>query len=132
VYKLRVARGVTTISANKQLQGRHGKLLADLKDVRSAITILKPEETKTIPTDIIDIINTAKTADNTVSDIAYSKKGTDPFHMTVQGIAKSRQSLQQFTTSLQAQPQVASVNLPVSNFAKENNIEFTFEIVGSS
>ncbi len=130
VYKLRAAEGTSSATVNAELQKRHADLLARVRKAKSALMVLKSEEVKIMPTDVVSTIVAAKTDRNTITSIAYTRKEGAVFKATVKGVAENRQSLLEFTNALENKEAVGSVNLPVSNFAKENNIEFTFEVIG--
>jgi len=56
--------------------------------------------------------------------------GKDLGAISVNGIARNRESLLQFTKALEENPYFEQINLPVSNFARDKNAEFTVEIRG--
>lgn len=64
----------------------------------------------------------------TVSEVAInrSKDGFSPIQ--VRGEAVDRQSLAQFRDDLLAQPSVSSVDLPISNLAKDRDIQFSLSV----
>jgi hypothetical protein len=64
----------------------------------------------------------------TVSEItiARSKDSFNPIQ--VKGEAVDRQSLSKFRDSLLAEPSVASVDLPISNLAKDKDIQFNLSV----
>jgi hypothetical protein len=67
-----------------------------------------------------------------ISGLSYSPstKGTDG-KMTLTGTAATRTSLHQYIDALSGQPYVKNVDLPISAYAKENDIPFTTTISGS-
>jgi hypothetical protein len=52
--------------------------------------------------------------------------------VTLRGIASTRTTLATFRDALLANPQIARVDLPISNFAKDRDISFTVTITVSS
>ncbi len=56
--------------------------------------------------------------------------GKDSGVVSISGIARDRESLLQFTKSLEENPYFDQINLPVSNFARDKNAEFTIEVRG--
>jgi len=62
-----------------------------------------------------------------LSDIMYAHGVKDT--ITLQGSASDRASLLAFTKRLEADPHFESVNLPVSSFAKDTNINFSVSMV---
>lgn len=51
--------------------------------------------------------------------------------MLVSGVASSRESLRRYEQALSDQPFVERVELPISAYAKESNIDFTITLTGS-
>lgn len=49
--------------------------------------------------------------------------------ITLTGIAASREAVVAFVKALQAEPSFTSINVPVSNFAKDRNIEFSLTLI---
>ncbi|MBP6924677.1 MAG: hypothetical protein KBC62_04495 [Candidatus Pacebacteria bacterium] len=78
--------------------------------------------------DQIAIIRKYEGLDITISDIVISrsKDGFSPIQVT--GRAVSRQSLSQFRESLLAEPSIATVDLPISNLAKDRDIQFNLSV----
>lgn len=64
----------------------------------------------------------------TLKEISYGKVGED-ITVAIQGRADNRESLTEFERQLKSNTAFASVNLPISNFAKEKNIDFAMNIV---
>lgn len=56
--------------------------------------------------------------------------GKDAGVLSISGVARDRESLLQFTKSLEENPSFDQINLPVSNFARDKNAEFTIEVRG--
>ena len=59
-----------------------------------------------------------------------AEEGKDA-RMTISGVASSRAPLRRFEQALAAEPYVGSTNLPISAYAKESDIDFTIELVGT-
>lgn len=55
---------------------------------------------------------------------------TDGAVMTVSGIASTRETLRRFEQSLASAPYVTKADLPISAYAKENDIAFTITLSG--
>lgn len=72
----------------------------------------------------------SKPASIKITNITYlEKKGDDPTTMTLAGIAADRESLKAFGRLMEARAEFSKVDLPVSNFAKERNIDFNITII---
>ncbi|HQU08271.1 MAG: hypothetical protein B7X04_03740 [Parcubacteria group bacterium 21-54-25] len=68
----------------------------------------------------------------TLGSIAYTApSGGKDASMIINGIASTRGALHAYQLALQQTPFVSSVNLPVSVFAKDTNINFTMTVTGS-
>lgn len=69
-----------------------------------------------------------------ISKISFSNFGTDPAgavqqaNVLLRGKAADRESLTNFGKTLEARSEFASVNIPVSNFVRETNIDFTMTV----
>lgn len=78
--------------------------------------------------DYIAIIRKLESPDITVSEIAISRSKDSFSPIQVKGQAVSRQSLSQFRDSLLKEPSIASVDLPISNLAKDKDIQFNLSV----
>jgi hypothetical protein len=103
------------------------KSLADDKLLFSA---LQGTTTKAAASDLIQILVNDKQADNTVTRITYELQNDGSFKASINGIAKSRQSLTDFRNRLEHEALIGSVNLPTTNLAKDTNITFDMTING--
>lgn len=50
--------------------------------------------------------------------------------MLISGVASSREALRRYEQALAGEPYIASVELPISAYAKESNIDFTITLAG--
>ncbi len=64
-----------------------------------------------------------------IDDLFYTARGKDEIKITVRGTARDRESLIEFEKKLESQKSFSSVDLPISNLAKEKDIDFTIGIV---
>ena len=76
----------------------------------------------------ISIIRKLEGPDITISDIQIGRSKDSFSPIQVKGEAVDRQSLAQFRDSLLAEPTVASVDLPISNLAKDKDIQFNLSV----
>jgi hypothetical protein len=109
-------------------QQQNTLLMNQIQKTKSALVVLAPENPVKLPTDIIGIITKHKTPQITVNDISYKYIKPNSFIVSIKGLAKTRQSLTSFKASLEQEPGIAEIILPISNLAKDSNIEFSFEI----
>lgn len=71
----------------------------------------------------------SKPANIRISNIIFdNEREPEPATITLTGIAADRESLRVFGRLMEARAEFATVDLPVSNFAKEKNIEFNMII----
>ena len=64
-----------------------------------------------------------------LSDIQYTPPGSAKAGtLAVSGVASTRNDLRAYQLSVQAAPRVASADLPVSSYAKDQNLPFTITI----
>lgn len=73
----------------------------------------------------LDTILKYKTANIRILDLQYAATGTSTASVSVHGIAATRESLVSFVKALQTSESVDHVDLPVSNLAKDKNIDFS-------
>ncbi len=66
-----------------------------------------------------------------ISGLMYRRGGEkDSGVMSVTGVARDRESLSKFVQDLKGDPLYSKVDLPVSNFAKDKNTNFTVQLSG--
>ena len=87
-----------------------------------SLKVLKISSIYTDPQVILNIISSARVPG---VNIERYKMDFDNGVIDLTGTSKDRDSLLTFKDNLQKSPQVSSVNIPISNFEKVNNIEFT-------
>lgn len=64
-----------------------------------------------------------------IKSLSYKKQNDDPVSVAVAGVANTRDGLLSFTKELETLEVFESVNIPVSNFAKDRNIEFSLDLI---
>jgi hypothetical protein len=86
---------------------------------------------------VLNNILSTKTAGITFSQILFSKneiKTTDPKKagdvsiLEIHGVANNRDSLRNFKTALDNNPNFSEVNLPISNFLEKSDLIFTVSL----
>ncbi len=93
--------------------------------------LLNVEQTKRFTT-IIAAITSAAGAGIEVTDYGFARTTDGIAPVRVGGTASSRQALAAFRDALLTQPVVAAVDLPISNFAKDRDIEFSLMLTIAS
>jgi hypothetical protein len=126
VYQ-RSAAGNAVPPATEEQQ-EYQALVKKLKASKVTLGALKPQVVPMTPTHIIELLTKNKTSQNTINSIQYSFSPPNTLSVTVRGIAKNRQSLIDLKTNLEKEEGIDHVELPVSNLAKDANIEFSFDI----
>ncbi len=82
--------------------------------------------------DILTKVIEKRGEDVRITSIAFKKGlGKDLSQIFVNGIARDRESLSYFVEELKKDKLFEKVNLPVSNFAKDSNAEFSVQISGT-
>jgi hypothetical protein len=77
---------------------------------------------------VVDEILSKKSNNMRISGIYYSVNSATTGVLTLEGIGDTRESLVTFSESLKTVPYFKKVDLPISNLAKDKNIEFTISI----
>ena len=78
--------------------------------------------------DILNKILDKKTDQISIKNFVYLKKDNNNVSVTLSGLANSRESLIGFEKNLQNETYFSSVDFPVSNLAKDTNIDFSIQI----
>ncbi|MCW9054824.1 MAG: PilN domain-containing protein [Candidatus Pacebacteria bacterium] len=103
---------------------------ASLLIFRQKLNALKEIQEQVLQTDVIETI-ARNTNDSVVVDALYYTKGSDATsQVKVSGRARSRTMLITFADNLNQEHLFTSVDLPVSNLAKDSNIVFSMTLTG--
>jgi hypothetical protein len=78
--------------------------------------------------DYVALVRSLEGTNISVSEIIVSRSKDSFSPIQVKGEAVDRQSLAKFRDDLLAQPVVASVDLPISNLAKDRDIQFNLSV----
>ncbi|HMO77890.1 MAG TPA: hypothetical protein PKA42_00100 [Candidatus Paceibacterota bacterium] len=90
--------------------------------------ILEQKQVKNFST-IIKLVESLQTTGITINAIDLSRAGQSLGSVRVDGLAKTRNDLASFRDNLIQHESIADVILPISNLAKESDIEFTLAVV---
>jgi len=77
---------------------------------------------------VFDKILAEKTPDVKITNIFYETDPANQKSIIVSGIATNREALLSFQNVLKADPIFSKVDLPISNFIKDSNIEFNLNL----
>lgn len=82
---------------------------------------------------IADVVNVAASRDRvSITGLGFERVTGAIAPVRVSGVAPDRTSLAAFRDALVADPRIEQVELPISNFAKNRDIEFTLSLILSS
>lgn len=102
-------------------------------DIRQKTRRITPSDKRFLITNILPKILDLKTADVRVENISFSEQVTDKNKVShiigISGVAATREALLAFGNSLRREAFIKEVDLPVSNFAKERDLEFSLSII---
>lgn len=109
-----------------------GTSVESIKDISSAISVLTKYDNSVYPSKLIESIILKKPQNIRVTAITYTPSKDVPPTIDIAGRAAFRSALVAFSSALQADPYFKSVYIPISNFAKEKNIDFNMRLVAST
>jgi hypothetical protein len=101
-----------------------------LKEIKKQMAVLSPVETKQSVSDVFTFLVKDRSAGIKIVDMTYSSADKVSYKLTLRGVAPNRQSLLVFSQALKAEKGVTSLDLPVSTFTKDTDINFTLSIQG--
>ncbi|NIR48449.1 PilN domain-containing protein, partial [candidate division KSB1 bacterium] len=58
-------------------------------------------------------------------------KGADGVRVSINGTARDRAALSAFARELENEPRFANIDLPISNFVKETDIDFSLTLTAT-
>lgn len=106
-------------------------LQAWLKEVNLKLQILSPALDTERPSDFIDRILDQKITGISITDFSL-RKVKDKTTLSVNGLALDRQSLITFENRISSSKYFSGVTLPISNLAKDRNIDFQIKFSPTS
>lgn len=96
-----------------------------IPDINSKLTILdKKKNERQFGKDVLERVLSNRTPGITFSGIMYHKEA-EGTSLEINGIAKSRDDLRVFKTTLENSGNYSLVDLPISNFLEKNDLDFT-------
>ncbi|MFZ2522055.1 MAG: PilN domain-containing protein [Minisyncoccia bacterium] len=99
------------------------KIQEKIKSINNELNLLNTSLEYPKFSTIVDKIISKKSSSIKLNSFSYS--GGKTWVITIKGIALTRESLVSFVDSLKSDSQFKSVDLPVSNLAKNKNIDFS-------
>ncbi|MCC2630954.1 MAG: seg [Candidatus Paceibacter sp.] len=113
---------------DSQTEKNAAELARQIEDAKVLTKVLAPKTVSVVPSNIIPLLVSHKSDRNSITDIQFTRNTDGTAKVLVQGIAKTRESLSTFTDALSKEPTITAVDVPVSNFAKDANIEYNFTV----
>ncbi len=81
---------------------------------------------------IFALIITHKNSNIAITDLSYdAAKGADGVRVSINGTARDRAALSAFARELENEPRFANIDLPISNFVKETDIDFSLTLTAT-
>lgn len=103
------------------------EVVVTIKETNEQLRALSLIKNPTKPVDTVQKAIEVKNASIYINEIEYTENQKGGM-LLLKGVALKRESLQDFVTKLQAVPGFKEVVLPVSNFAKDKDIDFALSI----
>ena len=110
-----------SVAKIKAVSAEINKINAELKTIDTAL-----EYKKVLP--ILNTILSKRPSAILVNEITYDSKGPTSAVVLLEGVSATRGSLLTFVKSLEDSNSFKSVDLPISNFAKDKNIFFSLTL----
>ena len=105
--------------------------LATIKNLNNQLNLIESAQKNkfSVSKNIIQEILSQKMSDIKISQISYQIDPIKGKTITLTGLAPSRERLLTFQQALQADTNFKSVDLPISNFLKNTNIQFNLVLI---
>lgn len=107
--------------------------LATITDLNTKLGVIENAEKSkyAVSTSIINEVLLKKMPDIKITEIAYNYTSTGGKKVSISGIAPSRERLLLFRNALEEDVAFKQVDLPISNFIKGSDIEFSLTLIPS-
>ena len=108
-------------------------ILASIQNTNNELNLVEQSQKNEFPLSlkVITAIVLNKRPDIKITQILYEDDATTGKKISINGTAPSREVLLLFREALENDPNFKSVNLPISNFVKETNIQFYLSLIPS-
>jgi len=122
--KLKIEKSEGVYAVNEQT-------LLQINALDKKLTLLeRAEKNKFLVSErVIKQILSRKLSDVKITEISYRVVDTNGQTVTIKGTAPSRERLLLFRMALEQDPSFRQVDLPISNFVKGSNIEFSLNLI---
>ena len=125
IYKKRSISADTASAVAKDARDQQNYTM-QINEAKTFLKVLKPEEKAVVPSSVIALLTSHKTSDIRITSLSYSQTAPGESLVNVLGVAQTREALSAFTEALAQEKKVKKVDVPVSNFTKDANIQYTF------
>lgn len=104
------------------------ELVATLADAKKTIATLNTKQQVSLRS-LVEALVVSRGSGIKLSDIEFDASG-EKIRLHLTGVSADRESLVAFSKSLSKDPMYTVVDVPISNFVKDRNIEFSLNIQG--
>lgn len=131
-YQLVADRTIEAVVLGEKLSGTEVREVSGrIKTLNDTAVALSHSMSDGTATQAIGHITAVPHGGVRITGISFSKGATDTSsRMVLTGTAVSRESLRSYVSSLNSVPSVSSVDLPISAYAKESDIDFSITLTG--
>lgn len=116
-------------SLKKQIEAKDKVgLTTTMSQIQSNLALAKPDETEAFRA--LNAVLSEMTGGISITSIGYTRGSGAQSSLNIQGVAKDRSNLLAFTNNLKKELLFTSVDLPVSNLAKQTDVKFNLTLFG--
>lgn len=117
------------LDAGSDIRSEIATLNQTVNDLKNNVSIvLENDSHKRVYSILADVIE-KRSKGIVLKSLLYGTEGDDPIKVSVVGVAETRENLLSFTKELETLSMFSNVNVPVSNFAKDRDIEFSLDLI---
>jgi len=125
---IRVAQARTEALKNSPTGEKRDELVSWLSVTNKKLKILSPNSQTSIPYESFIKVVSSKSTGIKIAELEWSKTDTDTL-LVIRGNASDRQALLDFQSKLNDTKAFSKAVLPVSDFAKDKDIDFELKLV---
>ena len=111
-------------------KGNAGELEKILREGKSVLKLVSHEDPKAFLFESLMRIVSAKPRQISLENFSFVRDGAEKIKVDIGGVAENRASLLSFVKTLEQTGLFEKVTVPISNFAKDADIEFAIQTVG--
>ncbi len=129
--KIRVANNKLELQKNNPAPLFDQETSRIIDDLNTKINLIEDAEKNkfSITDKIINTIFSKKSSSIKITQLSYSREASGVKKVSISGVAPSREVLLSFRKALEGSPSFKSVDLPISNFIKDSNIQFYINLI---